>query len=126
MAMLTLRSAALPNGQLQVAAEDLPLSIGRSKRAGVVINDQRLSRLHSELRMNLAGRFEIVDLDSMNLTIVNGADVEVAELKTGDCILLGDTELSIEVSYPEENIHESTTRELPLIRPSDVSDATPQ
>lgn len=121
MARLTLRSNALPDGLVQYGDHDMPITIGRSRRADLVINDQQLSRRHSQLRYNLSGRFEIVDLDSTNLTIVNSHDVDLAELKTGDLILLGETELTVEVEYPEGDINEKTTRELPAMpRPRDT------
>ncbi len=122
MAILTLRSAGLPEGQKVYSDSELPLSIGRSRRADIVVDDRQLSRVHSEFRVSVAGRFEIVDLDSTNLTIVNEHDVDCVELKTGDRILLGDTEIVVEVEYPDDDIHEMPTRELPAIRPSDAAE----
>lgn len=121
MARLILRSPTFPSGTLQVLDHQLPLSIGRSRRADIVIDDQQLSRIHAELRFSIAGRFEIVDMDSTNLTIVNQHDVESAELKTGDRILLGDTELVVEVEYPEDNLNEKTTREIPTLPRPDAA-----
>jgi pSer/pThr/pTyr-binding forkhead associated (FHA) protein len=120
MARLILRSLALPSGLQRYSDDDLPLTIGRSRTADIAVNDQQLSRVHAEFRFSVAGRFEIVDLDSTNLTIVNSHDVESAELKTGDHILLGETELIVEVEYPADDIHEMTTRELPALQPRDT------
>jgi len=97
----------------------MPMSIGRSQRSGIVVNDQQLSRIHAEFRFSVNGRFEVADLDSTNLTIVNERDVDLVELKTGDHILVGDTEITVEVEYPEEDFHEVTTREIPMIRPDE-------
>jgi pSer/pThr/pTyr-binding forkhead associated (FHA) protein len=48
---------------------------------------------------------------------VNDQDIERAVLKTGDRILLGDTELLVEIEMPDIDVHERTTRELPVMRP---------
>lgn len=119
MVRLILRCEHFDNGQLVISDDDLPLSIGRSRRAGITIPDPQMSRTHSELRLNSAGFVEIVDLQSTNLTIVNDQDVEHAELKTGDRILLGDTEFTVEVHVIEQDLHERTTREIPIVRPAD-------
>ncbi len=44
------------------------------------------------------GGFEIVDNESTNLTIVNSKDVERAILQSGDSILLGETEILVEIA----------------------------
>ncbi len=117
MARLILKSAIFSDGNIQFSTGDLPVSIGRSHRADITINDLLLSRIHSEIRLSEKGGFEIVDCESTNLTIVNDQDIERAVLKTGDRILLGDTELLVEIEMPDIDVHERTTRELPVMRP---------
>jgi S-DNA-T family DNA segregation ATPase FtsK/SpoIIIE len=117
MARLILKSAIFSDGNIQLSTGDLPVSIGRSHRADITINDLLLSRIHSEIRLSENGGFEIVDCESTNLTIVNDQDIERAVLKTGDRILLGDTELLVEIEMPDIDVHERTTRELPVMRP---------
>ncbi len=63
-----------------------------------------------------------MDRESTNLTIVNQQDISEAKLKTGDVILLGDTELLVEIESQSEDIHERTTREIPIVKPSNSSD----
>ena len=104
---------------------DLPATLGRSARADIMINDALLSRLHSEIRWVAPSGFVIVDLDSTNLTIVNRHDVESHTLRSGDLILLGDTEIFVQIERMSGGIHERTTRELPISRPSS-SDQTQQ
>ena len=120
MPRLILRSDVFPGGELILAPEDLPLTIGRSHRADVAIAYLLLSRIHSEFRLHENGQFEVVDSESTNLTIVNNQDVQQAFLKTGDHLLLGDTELTVAVEYeqtnPLEDPHEKTTRELSAIQ----------
>ena len=121
MSRLILKSAIFADGQIQLSKDDLPVTIGRSHRADITINDLLLSRIHSELRLGADGGFELVDRESTNLTIVNQQDIEKVILKTGDVILLGDTELLVEVVSPEADIHEKTTREIPVVKPSENS-----
>lgn len=116
MAQLILKCDLFPDGRLVLADTDLPRTIGRSHRADITIPDLLLSRIHAELHMSPTGRFEIVDNDSTNLTIVNDQDIERAELQTGDRILLGDTELVVEILQNRTDPHEKTTRELPLVK----------
>ena len=117
MARLILKSAVFPDGQVQILKGDLPVTIGRSQRADIAINDLLLSRIHAEIRQGENGEFELVDRESTNLTIVNDLDIDRIILGTGDQILLGETELIVEIDSPEADIHEKTTRELPTVEP---------
>ena len=117
MARLILKSAIFSDGQVQLSAGDLPVTIGRSHRADLTVNDLLLSRIHAEIRLSDAGGFELVDNDSTNLTIVNEQEVDRVVLKTGDRILLGETEFVCEVDAPDLDLQEKTTREITAIRP---------
>ncbi|MCP4506026.1 MAG: hypothetical protein GY826_06475, partial [Fuerstiella sp.] len=55
-----------------------------------------------------------------NLTIVNGHDVTSHVLRNGDQILLGDTEIKVEVETPENDQNEKTTRDLTML-PGDAN-----
>jgi pSer/pThr/pTyr-binding forkhead associated (FHA) protein len=63
------------------------MSIGRAPENDLVINDQRVSRQHAQLRA-VDGRFVIFDLDSTGGTILNGQPVVQHFLTPGDVILL--------------------------------------
>jgi pSer/pThr/pTyr-binding forkhead associated (FHA) protein len=117
MARLILKSAVFPDGQIGLTADDLPVTLGRSHRADIAINDLLLSRLHAEIRLAEGGGFELVDRESTNLTIVNDVDVDRVILKTGDRILLGETEVFVVVELPAADIQEKTTREIPAVDP---------
>jgi pSer/pThr/pTyr-binding forkhead associated (FHA) protein len=118
MSRLILKSAIFSDGQIHLSSSDLPITIGRSHRADITINDQLLSRIHCEIRSGANGGFELADRESTNLTIVNQQDIEKVLLKSGDVILLGDTEIIVEVQSAAEDIHEKTTRELPIVKPN--------
>ena len=117
MPRLTLKSAIFSDGFIQLSIGDLPVTIGRSHRADIAINDLLLSRIHAEIRASENNEFELVDNESTNLTIVNEQDIDRVILKTGDKILLGDTELIVEIELDQSNLHERTTREIPSFKP---------
>jgi pSer/pThr/pTyr-binding forkhead associated (FHA) protein len=116
MNRLILKSAVFPEGAVVLSTADLPVTIGRSHRADITVNDQQLSRIHSEIRATADGGFEILDRESTNLTIVNERDVEACVLQSGDLILLGETELIVEIQSVADDQQERTTREIPVVR----------
>lgn len=114
MPLLILRSAVFPEGSLRFSPGDLPVSIGRSHRADIVVDDRLMSRVHAEFRCTPNGQFELADRESTNLAIVNQREVEHTILHSGDCILLGETELFVEICEAESgSLHDRTTREIP-------------
>ncbi|MDA1231914.1 MAG: FHA domain-containing protein [Planctomycetota bacterium] len=117
MARIKLKSAVFSDGDIELTESALPVTLGRSHRADITINDALLSRIHAEICVSDHGRFQIMDHQSTNLTIVNNQDIDCVDLKTGDCILLGETEILVESDIPEVDVHEKTTRELPLLNP---------
>lgn len=66
--------------------------LGRSKDVDIRVPDENVSRRHAEVRREDDG-YWIVDLGSMNGTIVNGKRVDRARLEDEDRITLGSTEL---------------------------------
>lgn len=120
MKKLILISPGLPAGRVELVPSRLPVVLGRSHRADLTINDELLSRRHSEILINGRDQFEIRDLDSTNLTIVNSHDVTSHVLRCGDRILLGDTEIKVEVETPEDDLNEKTTRDLTML-PGDAN-----
>ena len=68
------------------------VTIGRSGECEIRISDLNASRRHAELRKDGDG-YWIVDLGSMNGTLVNGRRVDRERLEDGDRITLGSTEI---------------------------------
>jgi len=66
--------------------------IGRSRDCDLRVSDLNASRRHAELRKDGDG-YWIVDLGSMNGTLVNGERVDRAQLEDGDRITLGSTDI---------------------------------
>jgi hypothetical protein len=73
--------------------------LGRSRSCDVRLPDVNVSRRHAELRQEGA-TYWIIDLDSMNGTVVNGRPVERERLRDGDTITLGSTDIVFGTSLP--------------------------
>jgi sigma-B regulation protein RsbU (phosphoserine phosphatase) len=75
------------------------VSIGRASDCSIPIKDRYLSRKHAEIIAAEGNTWILKDLGSANGTYLNGSRVERDEqLKTGDRIRLGDTEIVFETS----------------------------
>ena len=73
-----------------------PILIGREKTNALCLEDDKVSKVHSEVNIIRNQELEqvvIKDLDSTNGTFVNGEPVRQAVLKSGDKIELGDSVL---------------------------------
>jgi hypothetical protein len=66
--------------------------LGRSRECELRVADLNVSRQHAEIRRE-DGAYWIVDLGSMNGTLVNGKHVERRLLDDGDRITLGSTDI---------------------------------
>lgn len=74
-------------------------TIGRSRDCDIVLDDAGVSRRHAELRPEAAASWKIEDLGSTNGVRVNGLAVTGAhELRAGDRIGMGSTEMTFEVA----------------------------
>src|SRR6266850_1583073 len=67
---------------------DEQISIGRDRTNSVRVRDKLVSRCHAVIRQN-SGRIEIMDLNSINGTFVNGVPVRERILEGGDQIRIG-------------------------------------
>jgi hypothetical protein len=71
--------------------------IGRSRDCDIVLDDSSISRRHAELRP-VGATWRIEDLDSTNGVRVNGIAIHgPRELRTGDRIEIGSTEILFEI-----------------------------
>jgi sigma-B regulation protein RsbU (phosphoserine phosphatase) len=104
------------------------ISIGRASDCSIPIKDRYLSRKHAEI-IAAGAAWILKDLGSANGTYLNGSRVERDEqLKTGDRIRLGDTEIVFETSDRStdrfiavaDNTNASPTIAIPV---HDISDA---
>jgi hypothetical protein len=81
----------LPTGQRVVLGEFV-VTIGRMPGSTITLNDANVSRNHAEIRPTDSG-FVLVDLGSTNGTKVNGQRVRERELRDGDVLTFGATEI---------------------------------
>jgi ABC-type multidrug transport system ATPase subunit len=65
------------------------LKIGRAADNDVVVQDLSVSRYHAQLRKNVRGGYEILDLDSHNGTFLNGQRMTSAPVTESDIIGVG-------------------------------------
>jgi MoxR-like ATPase len=90
MAKIVFRSGDLI-GQ-EVTVPEKGLTVGRSARADVVVNDRLISGEHVNIRLQ-DGRWWLYDMNSSNGTLVNGESVKAVELRGQDAIQLGTVQL---------------------------------
>ena len=74
--------------------------LGRSREADVRISDVNISRKHAEVRHE-EDAYWIVDLGSLNGTMVNGKRIDRKRLRDGARITLGSTESVFGRSLPD-------------------------
>jgi pSer/pThr/pTyr-binding forkhead associated (FHA) protein len=83
------------DGTSRVLPLEAPLEVGRDPAAGLVLDDQLVSRLHVRLTPG-DGEVTVDDLGSRNGTFVNGTRIEApASAGPGDSVLVGGTTLVV-------------------------------
>ena len=73
------------NGTTNFPLNRSVINVGRRGDNHLILDDQRVSRLHAQLRLRL-GRYVVYDLNSTGGTSVNGQRVTEAILQHGDVI----------------------------------------
>jgi hypothetical protein len=74
------------------------VSLGRSPDADIRLDDRYASGIHARV-FNRSGSYYAEDMSSTNGTLLNSQELHgEAELRPGDSIRIGDTELTFEVS----------------------------
>lgn len=68
------------------------LSVGRDPGNELVLEDDQVSRVHAQIRLE-AGGYVLYDMKSMNGTFVNGQRINRSQLRPGDQIRVGHTNL---------------------------------
>lgn len=89
--------------QMAVEVGKIPLTIGRSSDADLVLKDDKLSRLHCRISYE-KGIYYLEDMGSKNGTTVNGHTIKRTAVKSGDRILIGDTRIILkDFAHPGTN-----------------------
>ena len=95
--------------------EGVTLLVGRGQDTGTKLTDPQASRVHCRVTAD-GGRFRLADAGGATGTRVNGKSVAEHDLKPGDLIQLGSTQLRLEA-----DVHEQSTM---MARPEEAK--TPQ
>lgn len=129
---LLVLAGPLKDSTLQLA--DGEITVGREPTNSVVVIDPSVSRHHCRLRSEPDGRFQIIDMDSRNGTVVNGSRIKEHWLRHGDQISIGDSVflfqledqeppgIPSQVEFDETRLAAETT----VIYPKDVVYLQPQ
>jgi adenylate cyclase len=94
-----------PEGQTQIFEQSEPaISIGRAETNGLVLNHPSVSRHHARISMLPGDTTLLLDLGSLNGTLVNGQQVHEHRLSNQDRIIIGMYELRYE-AVADEGLH---------------------
>jgi len=74
-----------------------PVYIGRHAHSQVFLPERAVSRQHAAIFTTEEGKWVVEDLDSANKTYLNDKAIHKAEIKTGDCIRIGDFTIEIDL-----------------------------
>ncbi len=72
------------------------IKIGRLASAHLVLDDDRISRIHSVIEVSPEGAISIIDMGSAEGTFVNGKKVSRGAVRAGDQITLGGLRIMVE------------------------------
>ncbi|MEM9187692.1 MAG: sigma 54-interacting transcriptional regulator [Myxococcota bacterium] len=105
------------SGEVKVVPlfRDVPVVVGRTHPADVVISDPSLSRRHARLVWTTDG-VEVSDLGSTNGTHVRGNPIQTARVGAGETILFGEVSANVNISAAETALKGLDSLELFLIR----------
>ncbi|HYG66987.1 MAG TPA: FHA domain-containing protein, partial [Anaeromyxobacteraceae bacterium] len=72
------------------------IKIGRLATAHLILDDEKVSRIHSVIEIGSDGAISIIDMGSAEGTFVNGRKVSRGVLRAGDQITLGGLRIVVE------------------------------
>lgn len=107
--------------ELWATGETLEVVVGRSVNAQVTVLDKAVSRAHCIIRLE-TNRVRVADSSSANGTFLNNARVARHELKRGDVLKVGSTEIAVDVIPTTSD--EDARRKTPTVIPEEDDDAT--
>lgn len=84
-----------PSSGKKIPLLPMTMSIGREHDNNIELKDPDVGRYHARILYD-RGRFVLEDLESSNGTWLNGERISESELKNGDRIKIGETELAID------------------------------
>ncbi|MSP18120.1 MAG: FHA domain-containing protein [Bdellovibrionales bacterium] len=81
-----------PRAGEEISLQSFELSFGRSRKADVMLNDDKLSRVHAKI-IRFGTGYRVLDLNSRNGTCVNGVRILEHPLSSYDVIEFGSTKI---------------------------------
>ncbi len=124
-----LRVVAGPDqGRSIELAEGAKLTIGRAEKSDTRLTDLGISRLHCELLWQ-AGRFHLVDLETVGGTLIDGERITERDLKHGQEFQIGGTRLKLHApgipiaEPPKTAAHPAAPQPALKLEPDDDEDA---
>jgi pSer/pThr/pTyr-binding forkhead associated (FHA) protein len=85
-----------PNAGFRFPLHQAVTTAGRDPRSNIFLDDVTVSRRHAEFRLE-RGELQVVDIDSLNGTYVNGRPIDSAVLTNGDEIQMGKFRLGLSI-----------------------------
>jgi len=96
------------------------IGIGRDRSNSIHLHDTEISRRHLVLRAEASGQYTLLDLGSINGTLVNTRTVREHILQAGDHIQLGQTILVFSTSRPERANAEDLASRISMVSRHDL------
>ena len=89
-------------GEQEFEVSKSEISVGRGQTNDIVIMDSKMSRLHARFEFTAGGDVAVIDAGSTNGVRVNGVKVERMEIKPGDIVQMGESQIRYEWSSEED------------------------
>ena len=89
-------------GEQEFEVSKSEISVGRGQTNDIVIMDSKMSRLHARFEFTAGGDVAVIDAGSTNGVRVNGVKVERMEIKPGDIVQMGESQIRYERSSEED------------------------
>ena len=83
-------------GEQEFEVSKSEISVGRGQTNDIVIMDSKMSRLHARFEFTAGGDVAVIDAGSTNGVRVNGVKVERMEIKPGDIVQIGESQIQYE------------------------------
>lgn len=97
-------------------SDEFTILLGRSKHANMQMLDMSVSRVHCEVEIRNR-KILLTDLESASGTFVNNKRVTECELRLGDILRIGETQMKVELPAGETDDATAITLAMPIIVP---------
>jgi len=123
--MIQLRVQVFMRDPFTVTFQKPVVTLGRSTRNDVCLEDILISRLHAEIREE-GGAYWLADLGSANGTFLNGERLQApVRIQAGDIIQMGRSLLTVEIAAPAVQASQESPETSDVTRPTPVLTGLP-